>query len=137
MEKDNKLIAKKDTNKKLRDWYVANFDVSKKDDRVRALYTTSLDIQNVVGSGLITVFCPELLPLVPAIQKATKDGRLWIYDKAKEVIDKKVGIDSKNDTTIGKGFLTNDELNAMEMVAQDYFSKYQQNEDTEVRGRAR
>ena len=72
------LVDKKGTNDKLRNWYIDTFSVSKDDDKLRKIYITNLDIQNAVGTVLVTTFAPYVLPLVPVGRKIAKSSRLAI-----------------------------------------------------------
>ena len=62
--KERKLSISPDTLRKLRK-YVA----------------LELDVENIVGAGLVTVFAPVAVKFVPAGQKIAKDTRLGLYDK--------------------------------------------------------
>ena len=56
--------------------------------KLRKYYVLSLDAQNVIGAGLVTVFAPAVVALVPAGQKIAKEARLGLYDKVAGTIAK-------------------------------------------------
>lgn len=121
----NTIKLEKGKNSKLREWYQKNCSVTKDKDQVRKFYTTSLDVQNAVGSILVSVFAPYLLPLVPAAKKIAKNVRLQMYDAIKKGIDDRMGVEVENVETPSEGLLNQNELNGISKAAEQFLSRNQ------------
>ena len=89
-------IAVKDGKKdgkfkeKLRRWYV-NY-VARNGNSIKKLYDARTTAQNTAGAIVLGILAPELLPLVPAIQKGNKKLNDLKYNIGKGAIHKGLGI---------------------------------------------
>lgn len=98
MEKTNSaLMVRKDEKpnfkEKLKNWYVNN--IANNGNTIKKLYGVRTTVQNTAGAIALGIFCPELLPVVPAIQKGNKKLNDIKYDLGRSAIHK--GLDIKDD----------------------------------------
>ena len=90
-------------------------------NKIRDYYIKYLDVQNIVGKELVTIFAPVALPFVSKGQQIAKDGRLTAFDA---VTKKFVREDEKEAYGADQEGLTEEESNELEGAITEVLQNY-------------
>ena len=112
---ESTIVAKKGTNGKIKEWYA---NAHKNGDGVRKVISTMLDLENAAGAIVLGIFLPESQGVVPSIQKASKSGRLAMYDGMKKCVDKFMEYEGEAPQN-NQGLLSEQELAKIQSTAQN------------------
>ena len=111
----------KSTKEKLRDWYIEK--IANNGETFEKIDNISTTVTNAAGSVALSVFAPQLIPFIPAIQKGYKALRKFAYNKGKEAIHKSLDI-QEEDLNVKKtpdvlDALSSEEVKDMTQAASD------------------
>ena len=92
------------------------------EELIAAVNDTRLDIENLVGTGLVGFYASALLPLCPVIAKFSKKGRKIIFDKIMGLVSGK-GINSFDSSNID-GVLSEENKETISSVINDVVGRF-------------
>ena len=113
---------KEKLKERYRKFYEKNISDRGIDEKIAAVNDTRLDIENLVGTGLVGFYASALLPLCPVIAKFSKKGRKIIFDKIMGLVSGK-GINSFDSSNID-GVLSEENKETISSVINDVVGRF-------------